>query len=241
MQGTGHGTSISAHQKGPSNIIGISLVECKNNRKVKPVSHSFAKMDYESYVVDGGRRFRKTYPRETDTLGYYWLGFGGDLPFPDHAAREFYVFCEMVDREMHFPVGLCDRKQEAPGASQLLCNNRSCGIIIWHLSKKIFIKSRDGNFLEEGQEHFALVTFKSGRRRLLWTDRKGHRTWWERLESSPDQETFSIPPSSLNRVETIMKTRDTALEYFPAPQYLPVSLGWQDMQPIRRLPVSSPW
>ena len=228
-------------KKGASDKIGISLVECKGKKKVKQLSHSFAKMNYESYTVQSGKRFRKSYPEETDTLGYFWLGFGGDLPFPDNPAREFYIFCEMVERDMHFPVGLCDRKQEAPGASQFLCNNRSCGIIIWHLSKKIFIKSRDGDFSEKAQEHFAMVTFKNGQRRLLWTDRYGHRTWWERLQNSPDQETFSISPSSFKRVDDIMKRGTIKLEYFPAPQYLPASTRWEDMQTIRRLQSTSPW
>ena len=228
-------------KKGASDKIGISLVECKGKKKVKQLSHSFAKMNYESYTVQSGKRFRKSYPEETDTLGYFWLGFGGDLPFPDKPAREFYIFCEMVERDMHFPVGLCDRKQQAPGASQFLCNNRSCGIIIWHLSKKIFIKSRDGDFSEKAQEHFALVTFKNGQRRLLWTDRYGHRTWWERLQNSPDQETFSISPSSFKRVDDIMKRGTIKLEYFPAPQYLPASTRWEDMQTIRRLQSNSPW
>ena len=228
-------------KKGPTNIIGITWLSCEKGCKPKPLSQSWARMDYEKYEYQGNKRYRKSCPKETDSLGYYWLGFGGDLPFPGHPANEFHLVTEIVDKSMHFPGKHCDRKNEAPGASQLLCNNRSCGIIIWHLTKVILTKSQDGNFAGNAKEHFARVTFKDGKRLLLWTNRHGNQTWWESLDSSPDQETFHVPPSSLERAEEIFHKRAKPLYYIPPPGYSPVPSAWQEMSPVERLSVSSPW
>ena len=226
-------------KKGGTNVIGISLVMCMDGAKPKTVNSSFAKMNYERYDVKDNRRVRKTRPQETEALGYVWYGHGGDLPFPDKSAREAHICCERVERDMHFPGKLCDRKTEAPGASQLLCSNSSCGVVIWSLTRNIFLK-RGGVFVEEGREDFALVTFRNGRRSFLWTDRSGRKTWWAPLEDDSVQENFKVPPSSLQRIEEIV-ARGCLPEPKLAVLYAPEARPWQELEPVRRQPETSQW
>ena len=226
-------------KKGGSNIIGLSLVMCKDGAKPRTVNNSFAKMNYERYDVKNNRRVRKTWPQETEALGYVWYGHGGDLPFPDKSAREAHICCERVERDMHYPGKLCDRRTEAPGASQLLCSNPSCGVVIWTLSRNIFLK-RGGVFVEEAREDFALVTFRNGIRSLLWTDRNGNETLWAPLEDDPVQENFKVPASSLQRIEDIV-ARGCLPEPKLAVLYVPEARPWQELEPVRRQPETSQW
>ena len=99
---------------------------------------------------------------------------------------------------MHFAAVGCDRLTEAPGASQEMCNNSSCGVVKWHFSQKEFQQGQNGEWEETRQKDFALVVFKTNTEELVLTERpclgEEVRSRWVRLENSEQFEAVRIDP-----------------------------------------------
>ena len=136
--------------------------------------------------------------------------------------------------------GQCERKTEAPGASQSVCSNTSCGIVMWHLARKCFERVHDGGFIELWQEDFALVVFRSGEK-LLWTHphRKLKQSWWERLEDSPQYDAYVPDAGSRERVQRNFEKLPPW--NFNPPSYVPEQQLWRDAKPLEREAADSRW
>ena len=224
-----------------SKTLGITLRK-RTQGETFVVFDSFADMDYEFFHFSrhtDGLRFRKMCPKTTPT-GYIWTGAGGEVPLPDHPSSDVFVFCERADRDIHFSCGSCERITQAPGASQSICSNTSCGQVTWHLSRKCFQRVGDNDFLEVWQEDFALITFRSGQEKLLWTHphRKLKRSWWTRLDSSPQYEGFIPEAGSRRRVQENFKKLPPWT--FDPPTYVPAA-AWTDPLPLMREADNSRW
>ena len=232
----GHELAIKRGYK--SKVLGIVLTRMKDNKRVS-VFESFAFMKYEYFKFGNtGIRFRQSWPEETPT-GFTWEGFGGNaLPLP---TSDVHVYCERVDRDIHFSGERCNRVTEAPGASQMLCSGVDCGIVIWHLSRKCF-KKKGGEFDERWQEEFALVTLNTGRQVLIWTHphRNVKRSRWERLEGSSQFDAYLVDQMSRERVESIVAQKRLPQYTFSTPTYVPGKQQWREREPLLRQPEDCP-
>ena len=130
---------LTIHKGYMSKDIGLKLVTAEERHVVASLN-CFGTMDYENFKFSKstpGLRIRQEPPEETRT-GYIWHGFGGDLS-PSAGKCGVYIYCERAgERDLHFSEVGCERLTEAPGASQGMCSNRSCGVVNWHLSQKEF-------------------------------------------------------------------------------------------------------
>ena len=223
-----------------SKALGIILRKRKQE-KVRMVFNAFADMDYEYFLFSKhteGLRFRQKCPRTTPT-GYLWTGVGAELPLPDAPSSDVFVYCERADRDIHFSHGSCERITQAPGASQSICSNNACGQVTWHLSRKCFRRVSEV-WQEAWQEDFALITFRSGGEKLLWThpNRKMKHSWWMRLDSSPQYDGF-IPNAALRRLAQ-EKFKKLPPWHFAPPSYVPAPV-WTDPAPLLREACDSRW
>ena len=224
-----------------SKTLGICLRQ-RREGKVLTVFDSFADMDYEYFLFSKhteGLRFRQKCPQRTDT-GYIWTGVGGELALPDRPTSDVFVFCERADRDIHYAQGSCERICQAPGASQSICSNATCGHVTWHLSRKCFQLVRHHQFQEAWQEDFALITFRSGDEKLLWTHphRNLKSSWWVRQDSSAQFDGFKPDADSRKRVKENL--RRLPPWKFDPPTYVPPP-KWTDPVPLKREAAKSSW
>ena len=231
------GFELSIRRGFKSKVLGIVLARRKDG-KSKIMFESFASMRYEYFKFgDTGLRFRQSLPQETLT-GFTWEGFGGNaVPLP---TSDIHVYCERVDRDVHFSGDQCSRVQESPGASQMLCSSLNCGVVTWHLARKCFRKDGE-NFSEVWQESFALVTFRTGRRELIWThpQRKKKISRWERLEGSSKFDAYVVDQASKLRVESVVAKNCLPQYTFSSPAYVPGKQQWREREPLLRQPEDS--
>ena len=218
--------------KGAGKLVGLKLVRYKHLEKPRVEFETFAQMDYERYVQCSSQRYRVNLPEETET-GFIWYGHGGNK---HPLSSSVYKFCERVDNNTHYSASGCERVTEAPGASQLLCSNKSCGVIFWHLSVMFFQRVKANHFEEAGQEHFALMISKSKEHLLLWTDKDGNQTRWTRLEHSPLYENVQVSAASLERIRYVVTEALLPQCNFSLPAYSPVLTTWEEPQPFKRIP-----
>ena len=228
-------------QKGfKSKALGITLKKFSADKGVT-IFQSFSMMRYEYFRFgESGRRYRQTWPEETPT-GFIWYGYGGDAyPLP---TSDVHVYCERVDRDVHFSGEKCGRNTEEPGASQMLCANANCGVVSWHLSRKCYRKGDDDNYSEKWQEHFALVRYRSGRKELVWTHdhRKLKKSRWERLEASPEFNACVVDQVNKERVESIVARKCLPQFTFSTPTYVPQKQHWKVAEPLLRQKKDSQW
>ena len=236
------GFELVIHKGYMTKTLGIVL---RRRRQGKPASvfESFGDMKYEYFKFSkftDGMRWRQECPDRTPT-GYIWTGVGGEMPMPDRPTGDVFIFCERVDRDLHFSDGPCERLTEAPGASQSVCSNASCGLVKWHLARKCFRRVGDGQFVELWQDEFALVVYRSGYEKLLWThpNRRLKKSWWERLENSPQYDAFVPDAGSRKRVhENFPKLPPW---HFDPPSYVPHHQSWSDPEPLERVADDSSW
>ena len=223
--------------KGPGKLLGLKLVRFEPSLKPAIQFETFAEMNYERYIQCSSQNVRVNLPQETDT-GFIWYGHGGN----NHPlSTSVYKFCECVDNNIHYSAANCERITQAPGASQLLCSNRSCGIIFWHLSVMFFHRVKANHFQEAGQEHFAVMMLKSGEQVLLWTDKAGKQTSWSRLEHSSRYEGVHVFPGSLKRIRYVV-AEDLLPDFnFSWPAYSSAIEQWNQPQPFNRIPPTSTW
>ena len=219
-------------QKGyKSKVVGVSLKKLVDGKR-QTIFQSFAIMDYEYFLFgEGGRRLRQVQPEETLT-GWVWYGYGGDsLPLP---SSNIQVYCERVDKDLHFSGAKCSRNTEEVAASQMLCDNADCGIITWHLSRKCFRKGKGDQYEEKWQEDIALVRLKTGKEVLIWTHdhRKIKRSRWVRLESSPQFDAYVVDHPTRERVESVVARKCLPQHTFPNPAYVPDNQQWKVMEPL---------
>ena len=231
------GFELSIRRGFKSKVLGIVLARRKDG-KSKIMFESFASMRYEYFKFgDTGLRFRQSLPQETLT-GFTWEGFGGNaVPLP---TSDIHVYCERVDRDVHFSGDQCSRVQESPGASQMLCSSINCGVVTWHLARKCFRKD-GGKFSEVWQESFALVTFRTGRRELIWAHPQRRRkiSRWERLEGSSQFDAYVVDQASKLRVESVVAKNCLPQYTFSAPTYVPGKQQWREREPLLRQPEDS--
>ena len=223
--------------KGPGKLLGLKLVHFEHSHTPAIEFETFGKMDYEQYVQCSSQRVRVNLPKETDT-GFIWYGHGGNK-YP--LSSSVYKFCERVDNDIHYSAAGCERISEAPGASQLLCSNRSCGIIFWHLSVMFFHRVKANHFEQAGQEHFAVMMLKSGEQVLLWTDKAGKQTSWSRLEHSSRYEDIHVFSVSLERIRYVVAEGLLPDCNFSLPAYSSFIEQWNQPQPLNRIPPTSTW
>ena len=223
--------------KGPSKLVGIKLVRVEPSQRPSIEFETFAEMDYERYVQCSSQRVRVNLPEETET-GFVWYGHGGNKYL---LSSSVYKFCERVDNDIHYSSGDCERVTEAPGASQLLCSNESCGVIFWHLTVIFFHRVKANHFEQAGQEHFAVMLLKSGEQVLLWTDKAGKQTRWTRLEHSHRYENVQVLPGSLERIRYVVAEGLLPNCHFSLPAYSPVIGQWEEPQPLKRIPPTCNW
>ena len=223
--------------KGGGKFLGIKLMHYEPPQKPIVQFETFAEMGYERYVQCSSQRVRLNLPQETDT-GFKWYGHGGNTYL---FSSSVYKFCERVDNDFHFSAPGCERITQAPGASQLLCSNKSCGVIYWHLSVIFFHRLKPKHFKEVGQEHFALMLLKSKEHVLLWTDKAGNQTHWTRLEHSSPCEKFHVFEGSLKRIRYVAGEGLLPQSNFSLPAYSPILCTWDDVQPFKRLPSTCNW
>ena len=242
LEGDQEGFELVIHKGFKAKTIGIVLRR-REQGKLLSVFESFGDMQYEYFKFcdfTKGRRWRQECPERTPT-GYIWTGVGGEMPMPDRPTSDVFVFCERMDRDLHFSQGPCERLTEAPGASQSVCSNASCGLVKWHLARKCFQRVNDGQYVELWQEDFALVVFHSGYEKLLWThpNRKLKQSWWERVENSPQYDAFLPDAGSRKRVqENFQKLPPWN---FDPPSYVPQQQSWSDPEPLEREADNSCW
>ena len=236
------GFELVIHKGYMTKTLGIVL---RRRQQGKPASlfESFGDMKYEYFKFSkftDGLRWRQECPDRTPT-GYIWTGVGGEMPMPDRATGDVFVFCERVDRDLHFSEGPCERLTEAPGASQSVCSNANCGLVKWHLARKCFRRVGDGQFVELWQDDFALVVFRSGYEKLLWThpNRRLKKSWWERLENSPQYDAFVPDAGSRKRVHENFPNLPPW--HFDPPSYVPHHQSWSDPEPLERVADDSSW
>ena len=218
-------------------LIGIKLVRVEPSQKPAIEFETFGEMNYERYVQCSSHRVRVNLPQETDT-GFIWYGHGGNK---HPLSTSVYKFCERVDNDIHYSAANCERITQAPGASQLLCSNKSCGVIFWHLSLMFFHRTQANHFEEAGQEHIAVMLLKSGEQVLLWTDKAGNQTSWSWLEHSPHYENVQVFPGSLQRIRYVVAEGLLPDCDFTLPAYSSVIGQWDEPQPFQRIPSSCSW
>ena len=218
-------------------LIGLKLVRVEPSQKPAIEFETFGEMNYEKYVQCSSQRVRVNLPQETDT-GFVWYGHGGNK-YP--LSSSVYKFCERVDNDIHYSAANCERITQAPGASQLLCSNKSCGVIFWHLSVMFFHRTQANHFEEVGQEHIAVMLLKSGEQVLVWTDKAGKQTSWSWLEHSPRYENVQVFPGSLQRIRYVAAEGLLPNCIFSLPGYSSVIGQWDEPQPFQRIPSSCPW
>ena len=223
--------------KGAGKLLGIKLVRVEHHQKPKVLFETFAEMKYERYIQCSSQRVRVNLPEETET-GFIWYGHGGNRYL---FSSSVYEFCERVDNNIHFSAVGCERITEAPGASQFLCSNKSCGIIFWHLSVMFFHRLKPYHFEKAGEEHFAVMMMKSGGQVLLWTDQAGKQTRWARLEHSPAFEKVEVFPGSLKRIGYVVAEGLLPQTNFSLPAYSPMLRTWDEPQPLERVPTTCNW
>ena len=218
---------LTIHRPFAAKTIGIELERVSANKKKKKIFRSFFTMKYEFVEISKstGERFRKSLPEETHT-GFKWEGFGGDdCPLPStcvYAVRE-----RAGDRDLHFPAEGFGRLTEAPGASQSLCSNYGCGEVMWHFERKRFDKGPfTVSYKEDWVDDFSLVVFKDGTQRLIWRDESGGKTFWERLDSSPEYSTYKPLPDAVKMVEGIVNRGDLPAHVFADPLFVPLPGPW---------------
>ena len=236
------GFELVIHKGYMTKTLGIVL---RRRQQGKPASvfESFGDMKYEYFKFSkftDGMRWRQECPDRTPT-GYIWTGVGGEMPMPDRPTGDVFIFCERVDRDLHFSDGPCERLTEAPGASQSVCSNASCGLVKWHLARKCFRRVGDGQFVELWQDEFALVVYRSGYEKLLWThpNRRLKKSWWERLENSPQYDAFVPDAGSRKRVHENFPNLPPW--HFDPPSYVPHHQSWSDPEPLERVADDSSW
>ena len=236
------GFELVIHKGYMTKTLGIVL---RRRQQGKPASvfESFGDMKYEYFKFSkftDGMRWRQECPDRTPT-GYIWTGVGGEMPMPDRPTGDVFIFCERVDRDLHFSDGPCERLTEAPGASQSVCSNASCGLVKWHLARKCFRRVGDGQFVELWQDEFALVVYRSGYEKLLWThpNRRLKKSWWERLENSPQYDAFVPDAGSRKRVHENFPNLPPW--HFDPPSYVPHHQSWSDPEPLEREADESSW
>ena len=227
-------------QKGyMSKDIGLKLVtEEEGNMRTK--FSCFATMNYEYFKFcksTPGLRIRQEPPQETRT-GYIWHGYGADLS-PSEAKCGVYIFCERAgERDMHVSVVGCDRLAEAPGASQEMCSNRTCGQVKWHLSQKEFFYDNNEQWQEVQQNDFALIVFDSGREELVWTEQpevgEPVRSHWVRLEESDQFDGVHVDTGSKQRLKNFLNKQRLPAYHFPVPTYVCRVLRWRDQEVLKR-------
>ena len=84
-----------------SKTLGIVLRRWKQG-KLFSIFESFGDMKYEYFKFsENGLRVRQARPEETPT-GFIWTGVGGEMALPDKPSSNVFVFCERMDRDMHF-------------------------------------------------------------------------------------------------------------------------------------------
>ena len=236
------GVELVLHKGYKSKTLGIVLRK-RTQERMSSLFESFGDMKYEYFkfcAYTGGLRWRQQCPERTPT-GYIWTGVGGEMALPDRPSSDVFVFCERVDRDLHFSQGPCERITEAPGASQSICSNPGCGLVVWHLSRKCFRRNAEGEFAEVWQEDFALVSFKSLHEKLFWAHphRRLKHSWWERLDSSPQYDAFIPDAGSRRRAqENFGKLPPWN---FDPPCYTPSLQSWTDPIPLEREADNSPW
>ena len=223
--------------KGTDKLLGIKLVHNEPPQKPQVQFETFAMMDYERYVQCSSQRVRVNLPEETET-GFIWHGHGGNQ-YP--LSSSVYQFCERVDNDSHYSAEDCERATEAPGASQLMCSSKSCGVIFWHLSVLFFHRTKANHFEEAGQEHFAVMMLKSKEHMLLWTDKAGKQTRWTRLEHSPAYERIQVFQGSMERIRYVVAEGLLPQCNFLLPAYSPLLRTWQEPQPLKRIPSTCKW
>ena len=223
--------------KGAGKLLGIKLVHYQHLQKPRVQFETFAKMDYEKYVQCNSQRVRVNLPEETET-GFVWYGHGGNT-YP--LSSSVYKFCERVDNDIHFSASDCERVTQAPGASQLMCSSKSCGIIFWHLSVVFFHRKKANHFEEAGQEHFAVMMLKSEELVLLWTDKAGNQTRWTRLEHSLRYEKVHVFPGSVERIRYVVAEGLLPQCNFSLPAYSPILRTWEEPQPMKRISSTCKW
>ena len=228
-------------QKGfKSKALGITLRKLSAGKWVA-IFQSFSMMRYEYFRFgESWRRYRQTWPEETPT-GFIWYGYGGDsFPLP---TSDVHVYCERVDRDVHFSGDKCGRNTEEPGASQMLCANENCGVVSWHLSRKCYQKGDSDGYSQRWQEDFALVRYRSGRKELVWTHnhRKHKQSRWERLEASPQFNAPVVDQVHKDRVENILARNGLPQFTFSTPTYVPQKQLWRVAEPLLRQNKGSRW
>ena len=233
-----------------SKDIGLKM-ELVDGREKKLIFDIFAAMQYEFFHFSNeapARRIRQKRPQETST-GYIWYGFGTDLNIPksDVARGKVYAFCERVgDLHLHFSGEHCERVTEAPGASQLLCRNKGCGVVAWHFSMKTF-ECDNSQWEEKAQDDFALVVFKGedDRKELVWTCSKigglQTRRYFDRLESSPQYDGVCVDPGARERLTNFLRGKHLPHFQFGPPTYAPEVASWRDQPVLMRLSSNSDW
>ena len=219
--------------------IGLKLITVEEGHVITKLN-CFAMMEYEPFRFSKntpGLRIRQKQPQETRT-GYIWYGFGGDL-VPAAGMCRVYAYCERAgERDLHFSELGCERMSEAPGASQQMCSNRDCGVIMWHLSQKEFQYDNNGQWEEIQQNDFAVVVFKTGREELVWTEQptvgEPVRSRWVRLESSEQFDGVRVETGCKERLKNFLNQNRLPEFVFPVPRYGPLVQCWRDQQALRR-------
>ena len=223
--------------KGPGKLLGLKLVCFEPSLKPAIQFETFGEMGYERYIQCSSQRVRVNLPQETDT-GFIWYGHGGNK---HPLSTSVYKFCERVDNDIHYSAEDCERATEAPGASQLMCSSKSCGVIFWHLSVLFFHRTKANHFEEAGEEHFAVMMLKSNEHMLLWTDKAGKQTRWTRLEHSPVYERIQVLQGSMERIRYVVAEELLPQCNFSLPAYSPLLRIWHEPQPLKRIPSTCKW
>ena len=235
----GSQTFLTIHRGYTSKDIGLKLVTAEDGQ-MRTRLNCFAAMNYQYFMFSKstpGLRIRQEPPEETRT-GYIWHGYGGDLS-PSEGKCGVYIYCERAgERDIHFSEAGCERLTEAPGASQELCSNRSCGVVKWHLSQKEFHFDNNGQWQEIQQNDFALVVFDTGREELVWTEQPAVgdpvRSSWVRLENSEQFDGVYVDSGSKDRLKNFLNEKRLPQYHFPVPSYAPLVLGWRDQGILKR-------
>ena len=97
------GFELVIHKGYKAKTIGIVLRRRKQG-KFFSLFESFGDMKYEYFRFSkhtDGLRFRQECPERTPT-GYVWTGVGGEIAMPDQPYSDVFVFCERMDRDIHF-------------------------------------------------------------------------------------------------------------------------------------------
>ena len=212
--------------------LGIVLEQIKDTKRPCTVSRSFFEMEYEKIKLIDGERYRQGMPTETLT-GFKWNGVGADYEVPSSTV---YRVCERAgERDLHFSVKGCARITEAPGASQSICANQECGVVIWHFQRLKFEKDKTNS------DDFSLVVFRNGTRKLCWRDQDGAQSMWSQTDSSSNYIRPNIFPAALERAKKTVKKYPQVFANveFPEPSFVPALGEWRKQHPLKRKPKES--